>query len=95
MIVEEKFYGIKCDQCGDYLQCENSGGEHCDDFETNKQTTISHAICAGWEITDDGKHYCMDCWKKMTAHGLMFGLIDLMNYELEQQILEDIKNDRQ
>lgn len=87
MIVEKKFYSIKCDQCGDYLKW----GDGFYSYGTNKQEIISHATHAGWEITDDEKHYCLDCWKKMTAHGLMFGLIDLMNYELEQQILEDIK----
>ena len=89
MIVEEKFYGIKCDSCGDYLKW----GDGFYDYETNKQEVVSHAKCEGWEITDDGKHYCLECWEKMTAQSLTSGLIDLMSYELEQQILEDIKNE--
>lgn len=67
MIIKQIFYGIKCDRCGRFLQCEGSGGEHYDDFEESKEEVIEHSRCAEWSVINENECYCLDCSQEMES----------------------------
>jgi len=53
MIDKKVFYNLKCDCCGQLI------GEQYWDEEEGATAFIDEC---GWKATEDGKHYCMDCY---------------------------------
>ena len=53
MIDKKVFYNLKCDCCGQLID------ETYWDEEEGATAFIDEC---GWKATEDGKHYCMDCY---------------------------------
>lgn len=68
MVVEEKVYTIKCDDCGEFLENTDYG---CSFACSDSKGVRDEAQDADWVVNVDGKDYCPDC-----AHKRGLELID-------------------
>lgn len=55
MIVQEIFYGVKCDRCREIYEA----GDYA--YYSEKNSVIEDATDNDW-IEQNGKHYCPDCY---------------------------------
>jgi hypothetical protein len=56
MIVKEYFYAVKCSNCGDMSELDDAT------FWSDESSAVEIAEDSDWCVTDDGKHYCPDCY---------------------------------
>jgi len=54
MIQKKKFYNIKCDCCGQMID---------EQFWNEPEAVECMLDECNWKATEDGKHYCDDCWE--------------------------------
>jgi len=58
MIEKIEVYGCSCDNCGEHYSTDEY------DLVDSDREAIEETVNAdqSWFKTDDGKHYCPDCW---------------------------------
>ena len=53
MIDKKVFYNLKCDCCGQLID---------EQYWDEEEGVTAFIDDCGWKATEDGKHYCMDCY---------------------------------
>lgn len=81
MITKKEFYNIKCDCCGQLLDNEN----YWDEIEGVKSILYD----CNWKATEDGKHYCPDCYNIDNEDRI----VTKDGHKYDYDSLEEIKED--